>query len=72
MLTSIDNSWHESLTRALGALSPEYRDFLESSTDFIPSRDRFLSAFSTLPKDRVKYNILPEAYKLTMPVLLIV
>jgi len=60
MLTSIDSSWHESLTRALGALSPEYRDFLESSTDFIPSRDRLLSAFSTLPKDRVKYILFGQ------------
>ncbi len=60
MLSNVDNSWHESLERALGALSVEYRDFLESSAEYIPSRDKFLSAFSSLPKDQVKYILFGQ------------
>ncbi|QOR62943.1 uracil-DNA glycosylase [Sulfurovum sp. ST-21] len=54
------HSWKEILERAYGQLDPEYRIFLEKDNTFFPTRENYLNAFRTLPKDEVKYVLFGQ------------
>jgi uracil-DNA glycosylase len=56
----LHHSWHEVLLRACEALDREYRDFLERNYGYFPSRENYLNAFKTLPRERVKYILFGQ------------
>ena len=60
MVERVDSSWKKSLSKALGSLEPEYLEFLKSSDSFFPKRENLFNAFSTLPKERVKYILFGQ------------
>jgi uracil-DNA glycosylase len=54
------SSWDDTLAKAHSALSGEYREFLAQNKGYIPNRDRYLNAFKTLPKDKVRYILFGQ------------
>jgi len=60
MLTGVDDSWKPLLTKAMQTFDSDYLDFLNSSREYIPSKERFLSVFFTMPKEKVKYILFGQ------------
>jgi len=54
------HSWQEILERAYAKLDPEYRNFLEKSEGYFPTRENYLNAFKTLPRGEVKYILFGQ------------
>lgn len=52
-------SWKPIVERAYGALDPQYRDFLESSTEYFPEKALMFNAF-TLPLEKTKYILFGQ------------
>lgn len=53
-------SWQSLLDEAYASLSEEYRTFLESSTEYFPTKENYLNAFKTLEKENVKYILFGQ------------
>jgi uracil-DNA glycosylase len=59
-LAAAHSSWHELLIKAFEHIDKTYLSALENNKDWIPQKERLLSAFS-LPKPKVKYVLLGES-----------
>jgi len=53
-------SWQPLLDEAYASLSQEYRTFLESNTDYFPTKENYFNAFKTLAKEDVKYILFGQ------------
>jgi len=53
-------SWQEEIDAALSELSDAYRNYLASDTEYFPSRDDYLNAFKTLPREKVSYVLFGQ------------
>lgn len=53
-------SWDRLLAKAYSALEDEYRVFLEEDKHYFPSKMKYLNAFKTLPKEKVKYILFGQ------------
>ena len=53
-------SWEPLILQAYGALDAEYRTFLEQDSGYFPTRENFFNAFSTLPKQKVRYILFGQ------------
>ena len=56
----VHKSWQESIAGAYQELSGPYREYLESDRSYFPSRDHFLNAFKTLPRDKIRYVLFGQ------------
>ena len=52
--------WREILQRAYESLDSEYRTFLERDSSYFPSSSKYLNAFATLPRHKVKYILFGQ------------
>ena len=48
------------MSEAYNALDESYREFLEQDTNYFPKRENYFNAFSTLPKNKVKYILFGQ------------
>jgi uracil-DNA glycosylase len=53
-------SWQSLLDEAYASLSEEYRTFLETSTEYFPTKENYLNAFKTLEKEDVRYILFGQ------------
>jgi len=53
-------SWQPLLDEAYASLSQEYRTFLESNTDYFPTKENYFNAFKTLAREEVKYILFGQ------------
>ena len=53
-------SWEILLAKAYASLDEEYQRFLEENKDYFPSKEHYLNAFKTLPKEKVKYILFGQ------------
>ena len=53
-------SWQPLLDEAYASLSAEYRNFLETNTDYFPTQENYFNAFKTLEKENVKYILFGQ------------
>jgi len=56
----VHSSWQESLSSAFDTLSASYRTYLERDRGYHPSRENYLNAFKTLPRERVRYILFGQ------------
>ena len=54
------SEWQEILQRAYENLAPEYRTFLETDNTYFPSSSQYFNAFTTLPRNKVKYILFGQ------------
>jgi uracil-DNA glycosylase len=59
-LDIVDPSWKDILKNSFEALDSEYLEYINSSNDFFPNRENFLSAFKTLSKENTKYILFGQ------------
>jgi uracil-DNA glycosylase len=59
-LNNISKEWYPLLTPALKSLDNQYLDWLLKSKDYIPSKDRIFSAFSSMKPSDVKYILFGQ------------
>lgn len=60
LLSTVHSTWHSSLKKALGGLSDDYIHMLETADNYIPNREKIFNAFSSMPKNRVKYILFGQ------------
>ncbi len=53
-------SWEAILFKAYNKLDKSYRNFLEQNREYFPSKEEYLNAFKTLPRNRVKYILFGQ------------
>jgi uracil-DNA glycosylase len=53
-------SWQPLLEEAYASLSTEYRNFLETNSDYFPTQENYFNAFKTLEKENVKYILFGQ------------
>ena len=53
-------SWQHILRKAYGSMDPSYREFLENNTSYFPTKTNYFNAFTTLPRDKVKYILFGQ------------
>ena len=56
----VHSSWKESIHAAYTSLSEGYRAYLEQDQDYFPSQNQYLNAFTTLPKEKVRYILFGQ------------
>jgi len=54
------SSWEKTIQKAHEALSEEYRQFLQHDNRYFPSKELYLNAFSSLPKENLKYILFGQ------------
>ncbi len=54
------NSWKAVLSKAYESLDHTYRAFLEEDNGYFPSKESYLNAFKTLPRQKVKYILFGQ------------
>jgi uracil-DNA glycosylase len=54
------HSWREVIDRAYASLASDYRAFLEADSGYFPSKENYLNAFKTLPREKVKYILFGQ------------
>lgn len=54
------SSWETVLSEAYASLEAEYQRFLEEDENYFPSKENYFNAFSTLPKEKVKYILFGQ------------
>ena len=54
------SSWDTILSEAYASLEAEYQRFLEEDEGYFPSKENYLNAFNTLPKEKVKYILFGQ------------
>ncbi len=54
------SSWETILSEAYASLEADYQRFLEEDENYFPSKENYLNAFNTLPKDKVKYILFGQ------------
>ena len=54
------SSWERLLLEAYNALDESYREFLEEYANYFPSKENYFNAFTTLPKNKVKYILFGQ------------
>ena len=54
------HSWERLLSEAYNSLDKSYREFLEKDTNYFPNKANYFNAFTTLPKNRVKYILFGQ------------
>lgn len=54
------NSWKTLLSNAHSALDTEYQEFLEEDKSYFPAKSKYLNAFKTLPRNKVKYILFGQ------------
>lgn len=54
------SSWEGLLSDAYSVLDESYRTFLEENTNYFPNKENFFNAFTTLPKNKVKYILFGQ------------
>jgi len=60
MFDRLHPSWKNTVKSAMATLPDDYIKFLQDSDEYIPTRDRFLNAFSTLDRESVKYILFGQ------------
>lgn len=53
-------SWESIVSDAYASLTVQYRTFLETNTQYFPSKENYFNAFKTLPKEKVKYILFGQ------------
>ena len=53
-------SWQKILEKAYLSLDKEYRDFLEKDKNYFPASSDYFNAFTTLPREKVKYILFGQ------------
>jgi uracil-DNA glycosylase len=59
-LDLVDTSWKDILKNSFEAMDSEYLEYINSSDDFFPDREHFLSAFKTLSLDNTRYILFGQ------------
>lgn len=59
-LNGVDSAWDPILLPALEALEEEYREWLLDGEGYIPAKNRFLAAFSTLQPGDLRYILFGQ------------
>ncbi len=54
------SSWETILSEAYASLESDYQRFLEEDESYFPSKENYLNAFNTLPKEKVKYILFGQ------------
>ncbi len=54
------SSWEMTLQKAHDALTKEYRHFLQYNDSYFPPKELYLNAFSSLPKEKVRYILFGQ------------
>lgn len=54
------SSWEKILSEAYASLEADYQRFLEEDESYFPSKENYLNAFNTLPKEKVKYILFGQ------------
>jgi uracil-DNA glycosylase len=54
------SSWETILSESYASLEADYQRFLEEDESYFPSKENYLNAFNTLPKDKVKYILFGQ------------
>ena len=54
------SAWEGLLSDAYSALDKSYRTFLEEDTSYFPNKENYFNAFTTLPKNKVKYILFGQ------------
>ena len=54
------SSWEIILSEAYASLEADYQRFLEEDESYFPSKENYLNAFNTLPKEKVKYILFGQ------------
>jgi len=54
------SSWETILSEAYASLEADYQRFLEEDESYFPSKENYLNAFNTLPKEKVKYILFGQ------------
>ncbi len=54
------DTWESILAEAYASLDAKYRDFLDTDTSYFPSKQNYLNAFKTLPREKVKYILFGQ------------
>lgn len=53
-------SWEPILKSAYATLDADYREFLENDNSYFPTREKYLNAFKTLPREKVQYILFGQ------------
>jgi len=53
-------SWDVILSEAYASLEADYQRFLEEDDSYFPSKENYFNAFTTLPKEKVKYILFGQ------------
>ena len=53
-------SWDIILSESYASLEVDYQRFLEEDDSYFPSKENYLNAFTTLPKNKVKYILFGQ------------
>lgn len=53
-------NWQTVLDESYASLDADYRTFLETDTTYFPTKENYLNAFNTLPKEEVKYILFGQ------------
>jgi len=56
----LHHSWSDILSCAYKRLDSDYRNFLENDHSYFPTKENYLNAFKTLPKEEVKYILFGQ------------
>ena len=54
------SSWERLLSEAYNALDVNYREFLEEDKSYFPNKENYFNAFTTLPKNKIKYILFGQ------------
>jgi len=56
----VHNSWQETIQSAYAELSDSYKAYLEEDNGYFPAKTHYLNAFTTLPKEKVRYILFGQ------------
>ena len=56
----VHNSWQKTIQSAYAELSNSYRAYLEEDNGYFPVKTHYLNAFTTLPKEKVRYILFGQ------------
>jgi len=56
----VHNSWQKTIQSAYAELSDSYRAYLEEDKGYFPTKAHYLNAFTTLPREKVRYILFGQ------------
>lgn len=56
----VHNSWQKTIRSAYAELSDSYRAYLEEDKGYFPAKTHYLNAFTTLPREKVRYILFGQ------------